>query len=264
MDSMNKRHFLRTIKRVVVKVGTNLLATPEGKPDLNNLRQIVYQLAALHLTQGIELVVVTSGAITCGSERLGWIATSVEEKQGAAAVGQILLMQEYSRFFESKGLCVGQILLTNDAFQDTERRGLASRTIQTLIAHRVVPIINENDTVSTDEIKFGDNDNLSALVANLVDADMLVLLTDIDGLFTANPKVDSNAELITMLDSVSNDGSSYINDLSNSRSRGGMQSKLGAAKSVAKNGRVAIIANGRVPNVLTDLVDGRQVGTWIQ
>ncbi len=259
-----RRHFSRPIRRIVVKVGTNILATPEGKPDLNNMRVLVGQLASLVLDQGMEVLLVTSGAITCGSERLRWVSTAIEEKQGSAAVGQILLMSEYARFFDSWGVVIGQILLTPDVFQSEERCALARNTMFALLRHKVVPVINENDTVATDEIKFGDNDHLSAQVANLIDADMLILLSDIDGLFSSNPKLDSTATLISTLDLNETDGRQFVNDQANARSRGGMSSKLSAASAVVQRGGVVVIANGRSENTILDAASGQIVGTWVK
>ena len=190
---MDRQKIVNNSKTVVIKVGTNLLTTPEGKLDLNNLRDLTYQIADQINNHHKKVIMITSGSITCGSERLHLTAKTIPEKQAAAAVGQILLMREYLSFFGQKGLQAGQILLTKDGLENPTRSKNAVTTIKTLLKQKIIPIINENDSVATNEIKnsrFGDNDELSYLVAKLIKVDLLVTLTDIDGLYTGNPKKD--------------------------------------------------------------------------
>ncbi len=247
----------------VVKIGTNLLTTPSGKLDLNNLRELVNQLVDEWALGKQWLVLVTSGAITTGSERLGLVPESIPQKQAAAAVGQILLMQEYGHFFGQRGIPIGQLLLSKDAFLDPVRSNHISNTLVTLLKQGVLPIINENDTVATDEIRFGDNDELSCLVTALVGARTLYLMTDIDGLYTANPKKEAGAVLMEHIPEVSEAVLALAQDLPNQRSRGGMRSKLLSAREAALAGAEVVIANGRRENVLANLFSGKAVGTRI-
>ena len=251
-------------KIVVVKIGTNILTTPGGKLDLNNLRDLVNQICDEVLQGYCHIIVVTSGAITTGSERLGVKARSIPEKQAAAAVGQILLMQEYAYFFGQRGLQIGQVLLTPDVFEDADRCANVQNTWATLLEQDVIPVINENDAVATDEIRFGDNDELSARVSQLVDASHLVLLTDIDGVYTANPKQDPSATLIPTLNTVDSSVMKLASDIQNDRSRGGMRSKLNAARTASEYGADVSIANGRTPGILHDIFKGAAVGTFIK
>jgi glutamate 5-kinase len=253
------------MSRLVIKVGTNILTTEDRKPDLNNLRDIVHQICDLLDTKQHTVILVTSGAITCGAEVLQMTPTSIPEKQAAAAIGQSLLMQEYNRFFQQRNYTCGQILLTKEGLQSNIVLENVRNTINTLIEHKAIPIINENDCVATDEIgvKFGDNDELSCLVAKLVHAEELILLTDIDGVFDRNPKTDSSATLIKEITSCDAAMLSLAKDTPNSRSRGGMASKLRAAKEAAESGIDVWIANGRRRHILSDLTAGRGLGTKI-
>ena len=248
----------------VIKIGTNTLTTPDAQLDLNVMRNLVSQMGEA-ITRGQKLILVTSGAITCGAQALEFKPKSITEKQAAAAVGQILLMQQYTQFFGEKGIQVGQILLTKDCMQDPIRKRNTQNTISTLLEHGAIPIINENDSVATDEIgaKFGDNDELSASVAKLVQADQLILLTDIDGLYTANPKLDPTATLISDIPVVTPEILALVQDTDNGRSRGGMTSKLTCAKDAAQAGITVTLANGRKPEVIRDILIGVSVGTRV-
>jgi len=253
------------MSRLVIKVGTNILTTEDRKPDLNNLRDIVHQICDLLDTKQHTVILVTSGAITCGAEALQMTPTSIPEKQAAAAIGQSVLMQEYNRFFQQRGYICGQILLTKDGLQSDIVLGNVRNTINTLIEHHVIPIINENDSMATDEIgvKFGDNDELSCLVAKLVNAEELILLTDIDGVFDRNPKTDANAVLIREITDCDSSMLHLAKDIPNSRSRGGMASKLRAAKDASESGIDVWIANGRRRHILSDICAGMGPGTKI-
>ena len=245
----------------LVKIGTNLLTTPEGKLDLNNLRSLVHQICDVIQLGKIQVMVVTSGAITCGSEHMGVVPASIPERQAAHAVGQSLLMREYTTFFGQRGIRVAQILLTRDVFENSERRDNVRNTTMTLLDRGIVPIFNENDCVSVDEIgmKFGDNDRLSLLVATLLDVKRLVLLTDVDGVYDHNPKTNSKARLLPVLPVVTDAILAGVEDISSTRSRGGMRSKLMVAKAGSEAGIDVVIANGRSGSVLTE----GALGTWI-
>ncbi len=249
----------------IVKIGTNLLTTPEGLPDLVAMKAYVEAISTSFLKQHSRIIMVTSGSITCGSYPLGIKPVTIPERQAAAAVGQILLMREYCGFFSEFGISVGQILLTKDGIEDELRKHHAKNTIMTLLDHGIIPIINENDTVATDEIdqKFGDNDQLSALVAQFLGASRLILLTDTDGVYTKNPKLHKDAVLIDRIDAVTHDIMEMVEDVDTGRSRGGMASKLSAAKLASDRGVDVYIANGRTPGVLSGLLNGESHGTHI-
>lgn len=263
---MNRKQLITKSETIVIKVGTNLLTTPEGQLDLNNLRDIAYQISDEILLKHKQIVLVSSGAITCGSERLQLKAKTIAEKQAAASVGQILLMHEYISFFEHKGIQVGQILLTKDGLEHPTRRHNAYTTIHMLIKNKILPIINENDSVATNEIqnlRFGDNDELSYLVSHLLSADLLIILTDIDGVYTANPKTNPKAKLISDIKKVDEAILNLVEDIPNERSRGGMKSKISYAKKASEAGIPVIIANGRTKDSIKDIFLGKPIGTLI-
>ncbi len=249
----------------IVKIGTNLLTTAEGLPDLAAMKQYVSAVATAFLQKKTRIIMVTSGSITCGSYPLGIKPVTIPERQAAASVGQIILMKEYSALFAEFNIQVGQLLLTKDGIEDELRKHHAKNTIMTLLDHGVIPIINENDTVATDEIdqKFGDNDQLSALVAQFVDASLLILLTDTDGVYTKNPKLHDDAQLIDRIEQVSSDILDMVEDVNTGRSRGGMSSKLSAARLASEHGVDVFIANGRKDGVLSGLLNGECHGTHI-
>ena len=251
-------------ERLVVKVGSALVTNNGQGLDLDAIAEWGRQIALLR-TAGKEVVMVSSGAIACGMQRLGWIKRphAVHELQAAAAVGQMGLAQAYDTAFAAHGLKTAQILLTHEDLSDRKRYLNARSTLTTLLSLGVVPIINENDTVITDEIKFGDNDTLGALVANLVDADALVILTDQPGLYTADPRKDPAATLIPearagdpALEGMATGAGSGI-------SKGGMITKVIAAKRAARSGADTAIASGRVADVLVRLAAGESVGTLL-
>ena len=258
----HNRSGLREVKRVVVKVGSRLLAGENGVVDQTLISRIVEQISVLK-EQGIEVLLVTSGAIVAGRQELGMKRRprSLPGLQAAAAVGQAILMHIYQENFKKAGYCVGQILLTRDGLHHRDRNLNVRHTIQTLLAGGVIPIVNENDTVSVDEIKFGDNDRLAALVANLIRADLLILLTDVDGLLSSSGPVRSG-EVIHQVDSITPEIIGLIEDTDNEHSRGGMRSKIEAAEIVTRAGGRVIIAGGSRANILTDIIAGKEVGTY--
>ena len=252
-------------QRWVIKIGSALLTQDGAGLDLSNISNWVEQIAAL-LEQGIEVVLVSSGAVAEGMCRLGWKQrpNAIHELQAAAAVGQMGLIQAYESCFAKHGRHTAQILLTHSDLSSRERYLNASSTIRSLLALGVVPVVNENDTVVTEEIRFGDNDTLAALVTNLVEADRLVLLTDQEGLFDRNPRLHADAKLIhealvtdTSLDAMTEGGAGALG-------RGGMTTKLRAARLAARSGASTVIASGRRENVLASIQSGEQVGTLLK
>ncbi len=251
-------------RRLVVKVGSALVTNNGNGLDELAIRDWARQIATLR-ANGKEVVLVSSGAIACGMQRLGWAKRpqSVHELQAAAAVGQMGLVQIYEAAFAQHNLRTAQILLTHDDLADRKRYLNARSTLTTLLGLGVIPIINENDTVVTDEIKFGDNDTLGALVANLVEADALIILTDQSGLFTADPRRDPDATLIAegkagdpVLEGMAGGAGTAIG-------RGGMITKVLAAKRAARSGAHTIIASGREPDPIIRLAAGESVGTLL-
>lgn len=248
------------MSKIVIKIGTNVLTTAEGKLDLNSLRTLVNQIAYLQKERHFSCIIVTSAAITCGSEQLGIKPTEIGEKQAAAAIGQSLLMKEYSGFLSMQGLKAGQILLTKDAIEDPERLKNILNTINTLLGYGVIPIINENDSVSTAEIKIGDNDELSSLVAKIVKADRYVLLTNTDGLYKNFDDLQ-NRTLIHEVHDVDAAHFTLAGGPTDHRSSGGMFTKLKAAQSATEVGILTKILNGRHPNILIDSLESNTLGT---
>jgi glutamate 5-kinase len=255
---------LRDARRIVVKVGSSLV-TNEGRGlDEAAIGEWCRQMSQL-VREGRELIMVSSGAIAEGMKRLGWATRprEVHELQAAAAVGQMGLAQMYETKLREHGLGSAQVLLTHADLADRERYLNARSTLLTLIKLGVVPVINENDTVVNDEIKFGDNDTLGALVANLVEADVLVILTDQKGLYTADPRKDSSAQLVRRAKSGDPTLEAMAGGAGSSLGRGGMLTKILAAKRAAGSGASTAIAWGREPDALLRLARGHVVGTLL-
>ncbi|WP_461482608.1 glutamate 5-kinase [Porticoccus sp.] len=260
---MSDRNVVRSARRWVVKIGSALLTADGRGLDRESIGGWVAQVAQL-LDQGIEVVLVSSGAVAEGMSRLGWRKrpSSVHELQAAAAVGQMGLVQAYEFQFQQYNRHTAQVLLDHDDLSNRERYLNARNTLQTLIKLGAVPVINENDTVVTDEIRFGDNDSLAAMVANLIDADLLVILTDQHGLFDSDPRKNPKAQLISqgragdpVLDTLAGDGGAL--------GRGGMITKLRAARLAARSGANTLIVGGRADKVLTRLAAGENLGTLL-
>jgi len=251
-------------KRLVIKVGSALVTNNGEGLDLAAINEWARQIAELRQSHK-EVVLVSSGAIACGMQRLGWAKrpSAVHELQACAAVGQMGLVQVYESAFSSHGLHTAQVLLTHDDLADRKRYLNARSTLTTLLKLGVVPIINENDTVITDEIKFGDNDTLGALVANLVDADCLIILTDQQGLFTADPRKDPSATLIAEARAGDPALETMAGGAGTQFGKGGMITKVIAAKRAASSGAHTVIANGREPDVMPRLSRGEAVGTLL-
>ncbi len=255
---------LTDCRRIVVKVGSSLVTNQGEGLDLNALGNWARQIAALN-GNGFEVVLVSSGAIAEGMQRLGWRErpVAIHELQAAAAVGQMGLVQAYESCFRRHDLHAAQVLLTHADLADRERYLNARATLTTLLSLRVIPIINENDTVVTDEIKFGDNDTLGALVTNLIDADALVILTDQDGLYTADPRRDPTATLVSSAQAGDAQLENMAGGAGSSIGRGGMLTKILAAKRAAHSGAHTVIASGHEPDVLLRLFQGIPIGTLL-
>lgn len=257
------REELRAARRWVVKIGSALLTNDGRGLYVAAIEQWVRQIVELR-QRGIEVVLVSSGAVAEGMVRLGWKTRphALHELQAAAAVGQMGLVQAYESQFQRYGLHTAQVLLGHDDISARDRYLNARGTLQTLVRLGVIPVINENDTVVTDEIRFGDNDTLGALVANLIDADLLVILTDQEGLFECDPRLDPDAKLVAR----GNAGDPQYEAMAGgggALGRGGMATKIRAAKLAARSGADTVIASGRQDNVLLRLADGAELGTLL-
>ncbi len=261
---MTQRKDIAVARRWVVKIGSALLTDDGRGLDEAVIRDLVDQLVRLR-ERGCEVVLVSSGAVAAGLVRLGWTSRPqlVHDLQAAAAVGQSVLVQSYESTFAAHGVFSAQILLGHDDIIARERYLNARGTLNTLLKLGVVPVVNENDTVVTDEIRFGDNDTLAALVANLIDADALVLLTDQLGLYHEDPRGNPDARLVEVadvddpqLDGMAGEGGSL--------GRGGMVTKLRAARLAARSGTETVIASGRLRDVLAGIAAGEPIGTWLR
>lgn len=259
------RSILESAQRIVVKVGSSLVTNNGAGLDRDAISRWAGQIAAL-VNQGRQVVMVSSGAIAEGVQRLGWPRrpSELHELQAAAAVGQMGLARVYEDCFAAHGLVTAQVLLTHADLADRERYLNARSTLFTLLDLRVVPVINENDTVVTDEIKFGDNDTLGALVANLVEADALVILTDQTGLYSADPRKNPDARLIEVARAGDPELERMAGGAGSSVGTGGMITKVTAAKRAARSGAATVIAAGREPDVLIRLSAGERIGTELQ
>ena len=253
---------MKTAKRIVVKAGSKVLVQSTGRPDSRRLKLLVDELAQFQ-NNGGEVAFVSSGAIGAGLEALGMKTrpTAIPDLQMAAAVGQTRLMSLYDHLFGVNKCNIGQVLLTHDGLKHRERHLNARNTLLNLIANRIVPVINENDAVSTEEIQFGDNDVLAALVAILIDADALILLSSTDGL--REPASNGKTRRVSYIEEVDDAVLGLVADKQDNLSAGGMASKLDSAQIAAHNGIPVVIANGRKTGVLTRIFQGRDEGTLL-
>lgn len=251
-------------RRWVVKIGSALLTADGCGLDERAMSVWVAQMVALR-EAGIELVLVSSGAVAAGMSRLGWTARphAVHELQAAAAVGQMELVKAWESSFDQFGYSTAQVLLTHDDLSDRKRYLNSRSTLRTLLGLGVVPVINENDTVATDEIRFGDNDTLAALVANLVEADLLVILTDRDGMYDADPRNNPDAAIIYEARADDPSLDAVAGGTGGALGRGGMQTKLRAARLAARSGAHTVIVGGRIEQVLSRLFEGERLGTLL-
>lgn len=252
----------KNVKRMVVKVGTSTLTYDTGKINLRRMSMLARVLSDLK-NAGMEIVLVTSGAIGVGVGKLGLKERPKDTpgRQAAATVGQCELMFLYDKFFGEYGNITGQLLVTKDDFDNEERHRNLHNSFMKLFEYGAIPVVNENDSVAVEEIVYGDNDSLSAHVAEIVDADALVILTDIDGLFSANPREDENAVLIHIVDEINDDVLALAGGSGTNRGTGGMITKLLAAQIATAAGIDTVVMNGSDPEDIYKLIDGRQIGT---
>lgn len=262
-QGMMRRALLSHVKRVVVKIGSGVISNPAG---LEVDRIIALSTDICHLLdRGLEVVVVSSGAVAAGKGELGISGRpqTIPQKQAAAAIGQTKIIRGYRENFQAHNYNVAQVLLTRDDLSNRRRYLNARNTVMTLLEYGVTPIVNENDTVVVEEIRFGDNDNLSALVTNLVEADLLIILSDVDGLYDMDPHGHPEAELIPVVERVTPAVEALGGGSQGTLGTGGMGTKLKAAKKAALSGVGTLIVNGRSPHVLARIFDGEELGTYV-
>ena len=258
-----REELLREVKRVVIKIGSRVLTAGSDVLHTEVFRNVAKNISGLK-QEGYEIIVVSSGAVAAGRKSLTCIEqpVSIPQKQASAAIGQVRLMRLYEDCFNAHGHNTAQVLLTHDALSDRKKFLNARNTLFTLLHCGIIPIINENDSVVVDEIKFGDNDILSALVTNLVDADLLLILTDRDGLFAQDPERCENATLIKVVEKITKEIETLAKGSSSSVGTGGMISKVDAAKKASIYGIPTIVVNGNTKNIITGVFKGEDVGTF--
>lgn len=256
------RKALKQAKRIVVKVGTSTITYSNGKRNFSQIDRLARELSDLQ-NQGKEMILVTSGAVAVGVDRLGLDKKpdTIPGKQAAAAVGQGVLMHTYEKFFADYGQVVAQVLLTKTESLDRHRYTNSRNTFMELLKQRVIPIVNENDVVALDELKIGDNDNMSALVAGITDADLVIILSDVDGLYTANPQTNPDAKLVHTVAEITPEIEASAGGAGTLRGTGGMATKIQAAKAATSSGIHLVIASGTQKNAITDILNGEEVGT---
>lgn len=253
---------LKEAKRIVVKVGTSTITYPTGKMNLGRMEKLVRELTDL-ANQGREIVLVTSGAIAVGMDRMGKKKRprSIPQRQALAAVGQGALMHAYGSLFAAYGRMAGQVLLTKENSRRHHQYTNSRNALKAMLAMGVLPVVNENDAVAVDEVKIGDNDTLSATVATLVDADILIILSDVDGLYTANPATDKKARLIPEVREITPDIEKLAGGAGSAAGTGGMRTKIEAAKIATRSGVTMVVASGEEDGVIRTVLDGEAVGT---
>lgn len=262
MASVSERLEMRSSRRIVVKLGSSTVMDPDGKFNDRTMRDLVAQIARLN-AEGRQVIVVSSGAIACGRSRVPTDpVSSLTDKQVLSAIGQPLLMRHYEAVFESYGITVAQILLTKEDFENPRRADLCRNTLVQLMSRGIVPVVNENDTVAIDEIVLGDNDTLSAQVAVLISADLLVLLTDTDGLYTGDPRTTTSAKVISHVGKWTPSVLEIAGSGSSPAGTGGMATKVRAATMAAEHAIPSVIANGCAEGILLAILQGREVGTF--
>ena len=259
----SRKDILKNTRRVVIKIGSTVVASRQDGVDKRRISAISGELAWL-MSRGVEVIVVTSGAIASGMSRLGLAERpkSIELKQAAAAVGQSALMRIYEKCLSKHGIVVGQMLLTSGDLADSRRFLNARNTLDRLIEYRAIPIINENDTVSVEELKFSDNDNLAAYVTNLAQADTMIILSDVDGLFDRDP-ANKDARIVHEVARITPEVERMAGGSCSALGTGGMCSKLAAAKRAAAKGVACFIINGRKKGSIMALFEGEETGTLI-
>ena len=260
---MTHRKYLKEKKKIVVKVGTSLLTYENGKINLQRMEKLVMVLSDLH-NSGRDVILVSSGAVGVGIGMIGQKEKprDLVTKQALAAIGQVGLIRLYQKFFDEYNKTVAQVLVTRDGIENSLRRKNARNTLNQLLDMGIIPVVNENDTVSTHEIEFGDNDTLSALVATLIHADLLLILTDTDGVFTADPHTHSSARKVRKVMKASDDLKDVDLNGSSKLGSGGMASKIAAAEVCRENNVDVVIANGNDPATILEVLEGKDLGTF--
>lgn len=256
---------LPALQRIVVKIGSSSLCEETGKIDKQQIIELTRQISRLRAL-GYQVILVSSGAIAAGMNWLNGISVEIQNKQAAAAIGQPLLMGYFQQHFQAYGLHTAQVLLTHDDFQSRRRYLNARNTINSLLNHGLIPIINENDTITTEEIRFSDNDFLGALCTNLVSADLYIILSNIDGIADKNPRKHPGARIYEALSvsELENMKKTFASETSQGFGRGGILTKLEAPLMAAQYGVPTIVANSRTKNILTRIIEGEALGTFVQ
>lgn len=258
---MKYRSELKNSKRIVVKIGTSTTTYSTGRINLQRLEYLARVLADLK-NRGMDVVLVSSGAVGIGSKTLGFTSkpNEIKYKQAAASIGQASLIQIYKNFFSQYNQSVAQILLTKEDIYNPLRKKIITSTFNTLFELNVVPIVNNNDAIATDEIEFSDNDNLSAIVADSLNADLLIMLTDIDGLYNDDPRTNKDAKRLSLITEIDESIEKMASGSKSAFATGGMYTKIEAAKRIVEHTNV-IIADGSDPTVIYDILDGADIGT---
>ena len=262
LNNEASREALKKAKRIVIKVGTSTITYANGKRNFSQIDRLAREISDLQ-NQGKEMILVTSGAVAVGVDRMGLPGKpkTIPGKQAAAAVGQGVLMHTYEKFFADYGQMVAQVLITKTEAIDRHRYTNTRNTFMELMRQRVIPIVNENDVVALDELKIGDNDNMSALVAGIVDADLVIILSDVDGLYTANPQTHPDAVIVPEVAEITPEIEASAGGVGSARGTGGMATKIQAAKAATSSGIHLVIASGTEKNAITRVLQGEELGT---
>lgn len=262
LNNEASREALQKAKRIVIKVGTSTITYANGKRNFSQIDRLAREISDLQ-NQGKEMILVTSGAVAVGVDRMGLPGKpkTIPGKQAAAAVGQGVLMHTYEKFFADYGQIVAQVLITKTEAIDRHRYTNTRNTFMELMRQRVIPIVNENDVVALDELKIGDNDNMSALVAGIVDADLVIILSDVDGLYTANPQTHPDAVIVPEVVEITPEIEASAGGVGSARGTGGMATKIQAAKAATSSGIHLVIASGTEKNAITRVLQGEELGT---
>lgn len=262
LNNEASREALQKAKRIVIKVGTSTITYANGKRNFSQIDRLAREISDLQ-NQGKEMILVTSGAVAVGVDRMGLPGKpkTIPGKQAAAAVGQGVLMHTYEKFFADYGQIVAQVLITKTEAIDRHRYTNTRNTFMELMRQRVIPIVNENDVVALDELKIGDNDNMSALVAGIVDADLVIILSDVDGLYTANPQTHPDAVIVPEVAEITPEIEASAGGVGSARGTGGMATKIQAAKAATSSGIHLVIASGTEKNAITRVLQGEELGT---
>lgn len=262
LEAEKYREALKNAKRIVIKVGTSTITYANGKRNFSQIDRLAREISDLQ-NQGKEMILVTSGAVAVGVDRMGLLCkpATIPGKQAAAAVGQGVLMHTYEKFFADYGQVVAQVLITKTEAIDRHRYTNSRNTFMELMRQQVIPIVNENDVVALDELKIGDNDNMSALVAGIVDADLVIILSDVDGLYTANPQTHPEAKLVPTVLEITPEVEASAGGVGSARGTGGMATKIQAAKAATSSGIQLVIASGTEKNAITRILQGEVLGT---